>query len=414
MSKFNSFNDHIRRAVLVGTAVFALTAGVMPAAAQPKSAEEVQTETTGAVETGNIVFATNYPNVSVKAGSSATFSLYLTNGTEQDSDIALSAEGMPEGWEGFFRGSDSEVSGVHLYAYQAKSDSPALTYTVNVPDKAEEGTYPITLKAVGDGVDTEVNIQVTVTSVDRGESDFTTKYAEQQGASGTSFSFDTTLANNSADAQSYSLSSDAPEGWNVSFTPSSGSSAVTSLSIDAGTSSAITVAVKPADTVTKGDYTINLTAQSAEETLTLPLTISITGTYGVTFSTPTGNLSASAYAGEEKQVTMTVTNTGNIDLTDLNLSGAGSTDWEISFAPQTIDTLAAGETKEITATIKPAENAIIGDYVTAMTVSNATVKSNCALRISVKNHTTWGVTAIAVIAVLVLGLAMIIRKYGRR
>ena len=61
-----------------------------------------------------------------------------------------------------------------------------------------------------------------------------------------------------------------------------------------------------------------------------------------------------------------------------------------------------------------AKNAVIGDYVTAMTVQNAQVKSEADLRISVKNHTTWGITAIAVIAVVCICIGAVIRRYGRR
>ncbi len=402
----------VRKAAIITAAVIALSgAALTPSRVLAENTAAAASETE---MSGEVVFSTDYPSVSLTSGSTASFSLYLTNGTTTDTDVTLSAEGLPDGWTGYFRGSDNEVSGVHLYAGQSKENSPSLTYNITVPDDAEEGDYSITLKAEGDGVDAEVNLVVTITTVDNGESSFTTKYPEQQGASGTSFSFDTTLTNNSAEAQSYSLSSDAPEGWSLTFTPSSESSAVTSLSIDAGSTSSITVAVVPSDTVTKGDYTINLTAQSAEETMTLPLTVSITGSYGVSLSTPTGNLSASAYAGEAKQVTMTVTNTGNIDLENLSLSGAGSTDWEITFDSSTIETLAAGESMEVTATIKPAENAVIGDYVTAITVSNDIVTSECDLRVSVKNRTTWGLAAVGAIVVLVLCLGLIIRKYGRR
>ena len=142
--------------------------------------------------------------------------------------------------------------------------------------------------------------------------------------------------------------------------------------------------------------------------------VTITGTYGVTLSTPTGNLSASAFAGEETKVTMAVTNSGNVDLENLQLAAQGAAEWNIRFDETTIPMLEAGATKEITAYIQPAKNAVIGDYVTAMTVQNAQVKSEADLRISVKNHTTWGITAIAVIAVVCICIGAVIRRYGRR
>ncbi len=408
-----SSSKHAKRAALVAGAmlVWPGSLGGISALAAPNTETEAQSVIP---MNGQIVFSTDYPGVSVAPGDNATFSLYLTNGTDTESDVALTAEDLPDGWTGYFRGSDSVVSSVHLSAAQSKDNSPTLTYNLTIPDDAKEGTYPITLSAQGDGVDTEAVLSVTITKEETGESAFSAKYAEQQGASDTSFSFDTTLTNSSASSASYNLSSDAPEGWTVSFTPSGASSAVTSLPIDAGSTQNITVAIDPADTVTKGDYTINLTAKSATEELTLPLTVSITGTYGLTLSTPTGNLNASAYAGEEKKVSMTLTNSGNIDLTGINLSGTGSTDWEVSFDQPTVDSLKAGESVDVTAVIKPAENAIIGDYVTQVSASNDAVKSDVSLRISVKNHTTWGIVSVAVIAALLVCLGAIIHKFGRR
>jgi len=111
---------------------------------------------------------------------------------------------------------------------------------------------------------------------------------------------------------------------------------------------------------------------------------------------------------------MAVTNSGNVDLENLQLAAQGSTDWNIRFDETTITLLEAGATKEVTAYIQPAENAVIGDYVTVMTVSNAQVKSEADLRISIKNHTTWGITAIVVIAAVCICLGIVIRRYGRR
>ena len=248
-----------------------------------------------------------------------------------------------------------------------------------------------------------------------GAGDFSTDYAQQEGVAGTKFTYTTTLANNSGENMTYSLSAEgAPEGWTVTFTPSDAATATSSVPVDAGASSTIKAAVVPAQNVTAGEYPITLVAACAGETLELPVTVKITGTYGLTATTPTGNLSASAYAGETKDVALSIQNTGNIDLTAVSLSAQASTDWEITFDQDTINSIPAGGSAEVTAHITPAKDAILGDYVTVITASNDAVSSDCALRISVQNHTGWGIAAVAIIAVLVFGLALIIRRFGRR
>ena len=364
---------------------------------------------------GSMNMSTDYPGISLKPGDTTSFNLYLTNTGEDEIDAALSAEQLPEGWEGYFRGDGNQVSSVHVYANQTKDDSAKLSYSLSVPEDAQEGTYPVTLKADGGAGNTvTLNLKINITLEEAGAGNFTAEYPEQQGSTGTSFSFDTTLVNNGIAEQSYSLSAKAPEGWQVSFKPSGESNQVASLSVEAGSSQGITVSVVPSEKVEKGDYTVNLTAASANETLNLELKVTITGTYGVSLSTPTGNLSLSAYANEEAPVTLSIENTGNVDLENLQLTSSASTDWNVRFDETTIDLLEAGATKEITAYIQPSEDAIIGDYVTAITISNDYASSEMDLRVSVKNHTTWGIVAIVIIVVLCGGLGLIIRKYGRR
>ena len=328
--------------------------------------------------------------------------------------MELGASDLPEGWSGYFRGSSSEVSSVHVYGDQTKDDSASLSYSLSIPEEAEEGQYVINLEAEGGSASVTLPLTITVALEESGQGNFTAEYPEQQGATGTSFSFNTTLVNNGASSKNYSLSAEAPQGWQVTFNTSSDSTQVASVPVDAGGSEGLTVKVTPSENVESGDYTINCTAVSADETLNLELKVTITGTYAVVLTTPSGNLSLDAYAGEETPVTMSIQNTGNVDLTNLQLSSSASTDWNVRFDETTIETLEAGTTKEVTAYIQPSEDAIIGDYVTALTVSNVQASSEMDLRVSVQNHTTWGIAAVAIIVVLCVGLGMIIRKYGRR
>lgn len=362
-----------------------------------------------------LTLSTDYPGVTVKPGETSSFTLYLLNGSDIEMNASLSAETLPEGWEGYFRGSSSEVSSVHVFGNQTKEDSPTLSYSLTVPEGTAEGDYKVVLEAdAGSDGSSELPLTIHVTEEEAGQGNFTAEYPELQGDTSTSFSFDTTLVNNGSSSQSYSLSAKAPEGWQVTYTPSGESSQAASIPVEAGASQGITVSVTPSEKAEQGDYTINCTAVSANETLNLDLKVTIIGTYSLDLSTSTGNLNVSAYANEEAKVTLSIQNTGNVDLTNLQLSSSASTDWNVRFDETTIDTLKAGATKEVTAYIQPSEDAIIGDYVTAITISNDQTSAEADLRVSVKNHTTWGVAAILIIIILVAGLGAIIRKYGRR
>lgn len=398
-----------------------LAAGLLAAAVMPMHAaadeEEAQPQQITEAEAGKVTFSTDYPGVTIKPGGTSTFTLYITNTGSEETTVELSAEDLPEGWEGSFKGSSNEVSMVHVGAYQKKEDSPSLSYSLTVPEDTKEDIYTISLNAKGGDVDESLALTVKVDAEEKkiGAGEFSTDYAQQEGDSGTKFSYTTTLTNNSGENMTYSLSAEgAPEGWTVTFTPSDTTTATSSVPVDAGASSTIKAAIVPAQNVTAGEYPITLVAACAGETLELPVTVKITGTYSLTATTPTGNLSTSAYAGETKDVALSIQNTGNIDLTAVSLKAQTSTDWEITFDQDTINEIPAGGSAEVTAHITPAKDAILGDYVTIITASNDAVSSDCELRVSVQNHTSWGIAAVAVIAVLVLGLVLIIRRFGRR
>ena len=121
-----------------------------------------------------------------------------------------------------------------------------------------------------------------------------------------------------------------------------------------------------------------------------------------------------AYTDKQTSVTLSITNNGNVDLTNLNLTSTAPTNWDVSFSESTIDTLEAGATKEVTAYIKPAQDVITGDYVTDITIKNDSASSMAEFRVSVKTPTTWGIVAVAIIVVLVAVLAGIFKKFGRR
>jgi uncharacterized membrane protein len=365
-----------------------------------------------------IDMSTEYPGVTVKAGDTVTFPLDFTTLDGEAHDIALSVDSIDDGWDGYFKGSSNEITMVHINAADAENggtETDLANFYLTVPEDTEEGVYTVTLDAdAGNGDTDTLALQLKVTETVNGESDFTTEYAEQQGASGTAFSFDATLQNNRNEEQSYSLTAEAPAGWDVTFTPSGESMNVASVSVDAGSSQGMTISVTPPEKVEKGDYTITCTASSANETLTADLAVSITGTYDVSLTTSDGRLSCDAESDKATSMTLVVTNNGNVDLENLSLSYSASTDWEVTFSEDTIETLAAGESKEVTAYITPCENAITGDYVTYLTVSNTEASSNAEIRVTVKTATSWGIVAIGIIVVLAAALGFIFKKYGRR
>lgn len=364
-----------------------------------------------ALAAGGLEMSTAYPGLTVKAGDSLDFDLDFTNGSSSGFSAALSIASIPEGWTGYFEGGGSEIS--HVYVKSGDNDAAA-TFCVTVPAEAEQGTYTISLRAAGGGFSSTLTLTLTVDQEGAGGSALTTEYAEQEGAAGTSFTFSTTIQNNTSKEQNYSFSSNAPAGWTVTFMPSGETTQVAAVTVDARGSQAMDVTVTPPNGVEAGTYTIPISAISASETLSGELTVVITGTYALDLSTPSGRLSFDANASKQTSLTISLTNSGNVDLQNINLTSSAPDGWTVEFAESSVDVLEAGATREVTVYVTPSEDAISGDYALMLTATGSETSDSAEFRVSVKTETVWGVVGVLLILAAVGGLTWVFRKYGRR
>ena len=204
---------------------------------------------------GGLEMSTSYPGQTVKPGDELTFSLDFSNSNAEGGNTALSVTSIPDGWSGYFEGDGTEISNV----YVKSGDNEALAaFQVTVPADAAQGVYNITLLAQSGTMSSELTLTLNVSEDGQGGSSLETDYAEQEGAAGTTFTFNTTIQNNTASDQSYSLSSSAPTDWTVEFSESSISV------LEAGTTYEVTAYVTPAEDALSGDYTFTLSASNSE------------------------------------------------------------------------------------------------------------------------------------------------------
>lgn len=350
------------------------------------------------------------PGINVTAGDSVSYSLYLTGSEAAGKDVDLSIESIPDGFSGYFKNENYEVTKVHA---NGDSETAVATFQVTTPKEAPNGNNEIVLKAqTEDGFEDYLTLEINISELKSGESNFTVEYPDQEGATGTVFSYSTTIINNSLNKQNYNFSSNAPSGWEVIYT--SDGKQVSSLDIDSGDSAGVTIQITPPDKVVAGDYKISCAATSAKESLKADLNVTILGTYALEVTTSDGNLALDAYANKASDVTLLVKNTGNIDLKNIALTSQANSDWTVTFDESTIESLEAGASKEVKAHITPGNDSITGDYLTNIVATFDDHSSTAQLRVTVKTSTGWGIFALVIICAVVGGLWYTIRKYGRR
>ena len=320
---------------------------------------------------------------------------------------------MPEGWEGYISGGSSDrITRIHV---PNGTESASATLHLEVPADAADGSYQVVLEAQGDNASYDsLTIYLNVDQLEVSQGDFSSEYPEQEGSAGTSFSFNATLINNSATEQSYSLSANAPEGWQVAFKPSGESTQVASITLEPAVSQGLTITVTPPNNVSAGEYTIPCSAISAGETLDMELSVTVTESYDLSLSTPDGRLSFDTVAGDESDVTLSITNNSNVAIENVNLTSSAPSGWNVSFDTPTIDVIEAGATVEVSAHVTPSSEALTGDYVVTMTADASEVSDSAEFRVAVETSVIWGFAAVAIIVVLLAGIGYIFRKYGRR
>ncbi len=379
---------------------------VLTASALAEPVQETETPAEPYVE-----LSTPYPSMTVNAGDEMTLDLSIDNYSGQSQDFALSVEEMPEGWSGAFSASGQRVSQVHARDGEVVD---TVAFEMEIPLETEAGEYAVVLQAAGENFSDTLTVTFIVSAEELGQSSFEVEYPSQEGDAQTAFTFSATLINNTLSAQSYAFSASAPTGWTVSFTPSGETTRVAALDSEARTTQGVDISVTPPANVEAGTYEIPCTATSVSERMSFTLEVTITGSYDLVLSTPSGLLSLDAYANQETAVQLSLTNTGNTDLTNVNLTSSAPTGWTVRFSTETIELIESGATVEATAYITPGEDALYGHHLTTTSAAESNVSDSAACRVTVKTATKWGIVGIAVIVVLVVVVVAVMRKYGRR
>lgn len=244
------------------------------------------------------------------------------------------------------------------------------------------------------------------------QTEFTTDQPNMQGNSKSTFTFNATLKNQTADQQLYALMAKAPRGWNVIFKPNY--KQATSAQVEANSSQNVSIDITPPANVEAGSYKIPVRAATGNTSAELELEVVVTGSYQMELTTPRGLLSSDVTAGDTKRIELEIKNTGSSLLKDIQLSANKPVDWDVAFEPSKIEMLKAGETATVVAILKASKKALPGDYVTTMMAKTPEVNADAQFRIAVKTPMIWGWVGVLIILATIGVVYYLFRKYGRR
>jgi uncharacterized membrane protein len=348
---------------------------------------------------------TPYTKITVPPGESIDYSIDVINNGSSIGTTEISVTGLPESWSYTLRSGGWDVQEISVLPGEKKT----MNLKVEVPFEIDKGSYTFRVVARNYAV---LPLSVNVSEQGTLKTEFSSEQANMQGHATSNFTFRTKLNNQTGEKQLYALASNAPRGWNVVFKPNY--QQATSVEIEPNQSKDISIEIKPPFNVKAGKYKIPVMGSTRTTSAGLDLEVDITGTYEMELTTPSGLLSAGITSGRQKRIDLVVRNTGSSDLESVRMSSSKPQGWEVTFEPDTIPIIAAGETAEVLATIKAYEKAIPGDYVVNLTAQTPETNSKAAFRMSVKTSMLWGWLGILIILGAIWVIYYLFRKYGRR
>lgn len=353
----------------------------------------------------DIELYTPYTNISVPPGETVEYSIDVINSGDSTRTVDVYVAGLGKDWNYNLKAGGYAIRQISVLPGEKKE----ISLTVDVPVKVNKGQHWFRVVARSYDV---LPLVVDVSEQGTFKTEFTCDQANIEGHSDANFTFQTKLKNSTGQKQVYSLHANAPRGWEVIFKPNY--KQATAVEVGPNVTENISIEVDPPYNVEAGTYKIPVRAANRSTSADLELEVVISGSYDLELSTPSGRLSTTITSGREKDIELVVKNTGSSVLEDVVLTANKPKNWTVEFEPDTIAAIEPGDEATALATIKSADKAIPGDYVTNITAKTPEAQSNVSFRITVKTPLLWGWLGILIILVTLGVIFYLFRKYGRR
>jgi uncharacterized membrane protein len=357
-----------------------------------------------------IYLMSDFPAVTVRPGETSTVNLRLQNYNSTPERLALSVSGVPTGWIATLMGGGQPVAA----AMPASNSSVTLELRLDVPKNAPNGTQTITVAAQGSTSNLTLPVAVTLAKDLPAKLTLTPQLPQLRGTSKSSFEYQLGIKNDSGKKLTVSLSAQAPQNFDATFTEQYGTQELNAVPVDAGQTKDVKLKVTPPNTAAAGDYKVTARVAAEDASATTDLEMTITGQPRLDISGREGLVSTRASAGKETTVPVVITNIGTAPADDVELSGSAPSGWKITFDPKSVDHIAPNDNKEVQALITPTEKAIAGDYVTTIRAAARGESASTNFRVTVTTSTMWGIAGVGIIGIALLVMVGAVARFGRR
>jgi uncharacterized membrane protein len=353
---------------------------------------------------------TDYPALTVQAGGTSTVSLRLHNYGLPPERLALTVEGVPQGWNATILGGGQPVAA----AMPATGKDVTLQLRLDVPATATSGTQTLTVNARGGAQNIALPITVSLGKDLPAKLTLEPKLPALRGTPRSSFEYQLTVKNDSGRNLLVSLGAKAPQNFATTFTEAYGTQELSSLPIEAGQSKDVKLTVRPPAQVGAGKVPVAVTVSAEGVSADAQVVMEITGQPQLRLTGRDGVVSARAEAGNQASIPIVVSNEGTAPAQAIELSGTAPSGWKVEFEPKQIEQIAPGQRAEAQLLLTPSAKALAGDYMTSLRASARSESASSDFRIAVATSTYWGMAGAGIIGIALLIMVGAIARYGRR
>ena len=141
----------------------------------------------------------------------------------------------------------------------------------------------------------------------------------------------------------------------------------------------------------------------------------VVGESELNLTTPDGRLSGNANTGADATYRLVLQNTGTAAARNVEMTSSAPSGWTVTFKPELIEAIEPGEQAEVEAIVRPADQAIAGDYVVNFRARpEGGAQKSLEYRVTVYTSTLWGAAGVGLIALAVAVVGFAVSRFGRR
>jgi uncharacterized membrane protein len=216
--------------------------------------------------------------------------------------------------------------------------------------------------------------------------------------------------------KTFDVTVDYPDGWDAAV--GSGQTEVRAINLTRYEKESLKlfaaelISQEPGEYIFKANFKSSIEGDPLEGSI--EFTAVITASYEIEITTKSGMLSTDITSGKDNHYKLVINNNSSTSLENIKLTSTEPEGWNVSFDTDEIESIEAGENAEVDVTINPHEKTIAGDYMLTFTASNDKASDDVELRVTVETPTIWGIVGIGIIVIVIVGVAIIFTRLGRR